>query len=426
MELTEKQGFKQSEVGLIPEDWDALELNGLGATGRPVIKAGPFGSSLKKEFYVSDGYKIYGQEQVIKNDPFYGDYFINKERYSKLKSCKVLPGDILLSLVGTFGKVLVIPEKALKGIINPRLLRISVDKNKFHTKYISYFLRSTKAIGILESKLQGGTMGVLNASILKSFQFPLPPTLKEQKAIATALSDVDELITGLVLLITKKKAIKQGAMQQLLTPPHKGGKRLPGFTGEWVEKTLGNVADFYKGKGLPKSQISVDGKYECIHYGELFTKYNELIDRVKSRTNFSDNTFVSRANDVLMPTSDVTPNGLATASAIFEDNVILGGDVLVIRPNKNELFGGFLSYQVKLNKPQIMALVSGSTVYHLYGSDMAKFTFAMPRTAEQKAIVVILSDMDTEIEQLESKKAKYQSVKQGMMQELLTGKTRLI
>lgn len=214
-------------------------------------------------------------------------------------------------------------------------------------------------------------------------------------------------------------------MQQLLTPPHKGGKRLEGFDGEWKEIKLGEIADFYKGKGLPKSDIVEGGSYKCIHYGELFTKYNQIITNVKSRTNQNINVFLSKKNDVLMPTSDVTPNGLATASVIFENDIILGGDVLVIRPYKN-LYGGFLSYQVSINKQQIMSLISGTTVFHLYGSDMAKFSFYFPDFEEQKAIVDIINDIDIEIEKLETKKSKYQSVKQGMMQELLTGKTRLI
>ena len=422
-----KQGFKQTEVGLIPEDWNLHQVIDLIDLLTDFDANGSFAS-------VAENVKVYDYEKFAwyvrstdleKNSSLTDVKFVDAESYKFLKKTALYGGELLFLKRGDIGNVYLFKMKTKYATVAPNLYLLKLN-NLSNSKYLYYYFISKNGQSQLKSKNASSTLGALYKDDVKAIYVPLPPTLAEQKAIATALSDVDELITGLVLLITKKKAIKQGAMQQLLTPPHKGGKRLPGFTGEWVEKTLGNVADFYKGKGLPKSQISVDGKYECIHYGELFTKYNELIDRVKSRTNFSDNTFVSRANDVLMPTSDVTPNGLATASAIFEDNVILGGDVLVIRPNKNELFGGFLSYQVKLNKPQIMALVSGSTVYHLYGSDMAKFTFAMPRTAEQKAIVVILSDMDTEIEQLESKKAKYQSVKQGMMQELLTGKTRLI
>lgn len=409
MELTTKPAYKQTEVGLIPQDWDALELNEFGATGRPVIKAGPFGSSLKKEFYVSEGYKIYGQEQVIKNDPFYGDYFIDKERYRKLKSCKVLPGDILLSLVGTFGKVLVIPEKALKGIINPRLLRISVDRNKFHTKYISYFLRSTKAIGILESKLQGGTMGVLNASILKSFQIPLPPTLTEQKAIATALSDVDALIASLEQTITKKKAIKQGAMQQLLTPPHKGGKRLPGFSGEWVERTLGEVINLDKGEQLNKDTLSLDGEYPVINGGIEPSGYCEKWNRVENTIAISEG-----------------GNSCGFVN-LLKTKFWSGGHCYTLKLKTSEVNQQYLYLFLKYMENSIMSLRVGSGLPNIQKGRLMLFNCTLPiDIVEQKAIAQTLSDMDAEITQLDSKKAKYQAIKQGMMQELLTGKTRLV
>ncbi|MCK4814177.1 restriction endonuclease subunit S [bacterium] len=211
-------------------------------------------------------------------------------------------------------------------------------------------------------------------------------------------------------------------MQQLLT----GKKRLPGFSGEWEVKKLGEVAVFYKGKGLPKSEITTNGKCKCIHYGELFTIYHEEIKKIFSYTNKEDNFFLSHANDVLMPTSDVTPNGLATSSCVKENDVILGGDVLVIRSFKGVIDGVFISYGIRQDKKQIMQLVSGSTVYHLYGSDMKKYEFNIPPTIEeQAAVVTILSDMDAEIESLEQKRDKYTMLKQGMMQELLIGKIRL-
>jgi type I restriction enzyme S subunit len=424
MELITKQGYKQTEVGLIPEDWDALELNELGATGRPVIKAGPFGSSLKKEFYVSDGYKIYGQEQVIKNDPFYGNYFIDKERYRKLKSCKVLPGDILLSLVGTFGKVLVIPEKALKGIINPRLLRISVDKNKFHTKYISYFLRSTKAIGILESKLQGGTMGVLNASILKSFQIPLPPTLTEQKAIATALSDVDALITSLEQTITKKKAIKQGAMQQLLTPPHKGGKRLPGFEGECVEKTLGEISSMNSG-GTPSSKVSeyYDGNIKWVSISDI-TKAGKYIDDSAKKITEKG---LQNSSARLFPINTLLLAMYASIGkcCIARAEVTTSQAILGITTTKSLLLE-FLYYYLTYKQDEIANQGQQGTQSNLNKGMVQDILINIPAIEEQKAIAQILSDMDAEITQLETKKEKYQAIKQGMMQELLTGKTRLI
>jgi len=255
----------------------------------------------------------------------------------------------------------------------------------------------------------------LNLTIIKNLLIPLPPTKAEQTAIATALSDADALINSLEKLIAKKRNIKQGAMQHLLKP--KEG---------WEVKKLGEIAAFFKGKGLPKSHLKENGKYKCIHYGELFTKYKESISSILSYTNENENCFFSISNDVLMPTSDVTPNGLATASCIKQDGIILGGDVLVIRILPSILDGLFLSFYVSQNREKVMKLVSGSTVYHLYGSDMKDFEISYPKTEQQNEIATILSDMDAEIQALETKLEKYRKIKLGMMQVLLTGKVRLV
>jgi type I restriction enzyme S subunit len=127
-----------------------------------------------------------------------------------------------------------------------------------------------------------------------------------------------------------------------------------------------------------------------------------------------------------MPTSDVTPNGLATASCVQMDDVIIGGDVLIIRSLEQALDGVFLSYCISQNKKQILQLVTGSTVYHLYASDMQKFQIPLPPLPEQTAIAAILTDMDTDITTLETRLAKTKALKTGMCQELLTGKIRLL
>jgi len=268
----------------------------------------------------------------------------------------------------------------------------------------------------------GTTMASLNQSILENAAIPLPPTEEEQRAIATALSDADALIEFLDRLIAKKRAIKQAAMQQLLT----GETRLPGFDEDWEIKRLGDIAQFYKGSGLPKSALSENGASPCVHYGELFTHYGERIRSVTSRTNSDQGVTIARQNDVLMPTLDVTPNGLATASAVGVPKVVVGGDVLVIRAPEDVLDGEFLAYAIRMNRKQVMQLVSGTTVFHIYGRDMANFTFGSPGVVEQRAITKALSDMDSEIEVLESRREKARQIKQGMMQELLTGRTRLV
>ncbi len=249
------------------------------------------------------------------------------------------------------------------------------------------------------------------------------PNIEEQRAIAEVLSDVDGLINALDALIAKKRAIKQATMQQLLT----GKTRLPGFSGDWETKRLGEIASFFKGSSLfTKTDMSLDGKRRCIHYGELFTTYGECISEVLHGTDREESFFLSVSNDVLMPASDVTPNGLATASCISESDIILGGDILVIRVPAEVLNGVFLAYAIKINRNQVMQLVTGTTVYHLYGRDMANFSFVMPSVQEQNAIVRVLSDMDAEIAALEQRRDKTIAIKQGMMQQLLTGKVRLL
>jgi len=189
----------------------------------------------------------------------------------------------------------------------------------------------------------------------------------------------------------------------------------------WKIERLWNIADFYKWKGLPKKDIIEWWRYKCIHYWELFTNYKEVIKNINNFTNNNKETFLSKKNDVLMPTSDVTPNWLATASSLYENNIILGWDVLIIRNNKNNLYWSFLSYYIAHDKTQVMRLVKWSTVYHLYGSDMARFTFLLPQSIqEQEKIAEILSTVDEAIEKTDVLIEKYKKIKTWLMEDLFT------
>jgi type I restriction enzyme S subunit len=154
------------------------------------LKAGPFGSSLKKSMYVEKGYKIYGQEQVISGNISYGDYYINEEKFNELKSCEVREGDLLISLVGTIGKTLIMPKEYEKGIINPRLLKISVNK-KISAEYIKMYFESPIAKYIMSEKSHGGTMEILNLDIIKKLPIPIPP-IEEQIEIVRILDKIFE------------------------------------------------------------------------------------------------------------------------------------------------------------------------------------------------------------------------------------------
>ncbi|WP_187870905.1 restriction endonuclease subunit S [Helicobacter pylori] len=193
----------------------------------------------------------------------------------------------------------------------------------------------------------------------------------------------------------------------------------------WQRVKLGDIATFLKGKGLSKSQVSSNAKHECILYGELFTYYDRVITNIKNFTNIYNNPILSLSNDVLMPSSDVTPNGLATASCILKEGVILGGDILIIRPNSNLLSGRFLAYCIVCNKNQVLSKVVGSTVYHLYAKDLKDFEIPLPPLNEQIAIANILSDVDRYLCALRALILKKESVKKALSFELLSQRKRL-
>ena len=343
----------------------------------------------------------------------------------ELKAYNVRKGDVFFTRtsetveeIGTASVMLDEPESTVYSgfVLRARPTNDSLDDNfKAYCFSPRYFRKQIIA------RASYTTRALTNGRSLSVSLLARPP-LPEQRAIATALSDVDALLGGLDRLIAKKRDLKQAAMQQLLT----GQTRLPGFHGEWEVTTLGKIAAFFKGKGLPKMDIDPYGAEACIHYGELFTQYHEEIYETFSRTNLSHDCVWSVTNDVLMPTSDVTPRGLAKASCVLLDGVIIGGDILIIRADRSRAFGPFLSHIIRREETQILQLVTGTTVYHLYASDMKKFVFRLPPVSEQGAIATVLADMDAEIATLKQLRDKTHALKQAMMQELLTGRTGLV
>src|SRR5690606_15556276 len=143
-------------------DWPMVTIVNLVADERHSMKAGPFGSALKKEFYVPSGYKIYGQEQVIRGDAKFGNYYISKKKYQELESCKVKAGDILISLVGTYGKTLIVPDDYEPGIINPRLLKLTLNSEKMIPHFFVMAFAQESVMSQVHGLSYGGTMDILS------------------------------------------------------------------------------------------------------------------------------------------------------------------------------------------------------------------------------------------------------------------------
>jgi type I restriction enzyme S subunit len=263
---------------------------------------------------------------------------------------------------------------------------------------------------------------------LEEFVVVLPPTLAEQQAIAGALSDADAWIESLEQLIAKKRQIKQGAMQELLT----GKRRLPGFSGKWETKRLEEIGSTYSGlTGKTKSDFG-NGDAHYVTFMNVMS--NVVIDcatfeRVNVVASESQN--LVRKNDILFNGSSETPEEVAMCAFVEADvsNVYLNSFCFGFRFHEDlSIHGRFLAYYLRSNvgREMMKSLAQGSTRYNLSKTALLKAVLALPSPAEQAAIATVLSDMDTEIESLESKLAKAREIKQGMMQELLTGKIRLI
>ena len=305
-------GYKRTEVGVIPEDWNPIRLG----DAIEMLTGFPFPSS----GFSSSGIRLLRGSNVKRGELDWSEELTKywpkvKRDISKYLLCE---GDVVIAMDGALvgRSYAVIRSKDLPSLLVQRVARIR--SKILDQQLLAIWIGSDAFVAYVDSVKTHTAIPHISPGDIRSFTVAAPSSKAEQRAIATTLSDVDALITALDKLIAKKRAIKTAAMQQLLT----GKTRLPGFSGEWETKRLGDVADFFKGIGLSKADLAPDGKRRCIHYGELFTTYGERITEVINGTNREGMFFESNDNDVLMPTSDVTPNGLATASCIRKSGVI--------------------------------------------------------------------------------------------------------
>lgn len=197
-----------------PKGWETSLIKNLSDESKNSIKAGPFGSSLKKEFYVEDGYKIYGQEQVIRDDFDYGDYYINEERFNKLKNCEIQKDDVLISLVGSYGYISIVPEGIKRGIINPRLMKITFDKKKILPTFFRSLFTNKSFEKLVEDQTHGGTMGILNTTIVKKLNIPVPP-ISLQESFLNKLKAIKDENSVSVTSLQKSEALFNSLVQEV-------------------------------------------------------------------------------------------------------------------------------------------------------------------------------------------------------------------
>jgi type I restriction enzyme S subunit len=243
------------------------------------------------------------------------------------------------------------------------------------------------------------------------------PTLPEQTKIGNFLTAVDTKIQGLRkekdLLEQYKKGMMQRIFSQTLRFKDADNQDFP----NWEMKKLGEIAKFSKGKGVSKNDIIENGKTECIRYGELYTVYNETISEVKSRTNVElKNLVLSEANDVIIPSSGESELEIATASCVLKSGVALGGDLNIIKTKNN---GVFLSYYLNnIKKYDISKLAQGTSVVHLYSTQLALLDLNLPTLPEQTKIANFLTAIDEKISNCAERLEKMEVWKKGLLQQM--------
>ena len=438
-----REGYKQSEVGVIPEDWEETDLSDIvevidGDRGTNYPGDGDFSP---------DGYCLFLSARNVTKDGFRFSEcsFITEAKDRLLRKGKLSRKDVVLTTRGTVGNFAFfddsIPYEAIR--INSGMVLLRNKSEDLEHRFFYMILKSYLIQNQIERAVFGSAQPQLTVKGISEFRIPLPP-IKEQRSIAQALSDIDGLIAALDKMIGKKRVIKTATMQQLLTCK----KRLSGF-GEgkgYKESAISLIPEDWEVRRL-ETVSSMSGRigWQGLKYEE-FT-FNDIDPFLITGMNFKDGKIrweevyhipekrYQEAKNIQLEDGDIlmTKDGTIGKLLYVEDipfprKASLNSHLLVFRPLNHSYDPKFLFYQlsskqfsdyVELNK-------SGSTFFGITQQAVENYNAYLPSLEEQRAIASILSDMDAEIAALESRLAKTQAIKQGMMQELLTGKTRLV
>ncbi len=258
----------------------------------------------------------------------------------------------------------------------------------------------------------GNTFGEVQTKDFENIQIPIP-TFPEQKAIASLLETWDTAIEKTEALIAAKSKRFEWLVKTIIESNRKD---------EWKKANLDEVFSFMKGSGLSKSAITEQGRHKCILYGQLYTTYGEIIEEITARTNSQDGT-LSKVGDVLIPASTTTSaTDLANATAILENDILLGGDINILRPKKENTDANFYAYYLTHYKKEDLAKAGqGITIIHLYNQNIKYIEVDVPPPSEQKSIANTLKTAQREITSLKQLVEKYRAQKRGLMQKLLAG-----
>ena len=411
MEL--KPGYKRSEVGVIPEDWETDTLLSISCQimdfrGRTPKKLGmEWGSGdipALSAGNVRMGFLDFKEECYFGSEQLYHRWMTKGD---------LVKDDIVFTTEAPLGNVALVPDNR-RYILSQRTVLLQVDPNRVSSRFLFQVMLSGGFQRMLANYASGSTARGIQRKKFEQLCVPMPP-LHDQGAIATALNDVDALLGGLARLIAKKRDLKQAAMQQLLT----GQTRLSGFSGEWEPKRLSEIASIRNQKVLP-SNVGIDTPcVELDHIGQGNGRLLEFSTAQNSKSPkyrfFSGDVLFGRLRSYLRKFWHADRDGICTT------------EIWPLMTDSQQVDSGFLHAIVQSDRFIEAASISYGT--HMPRADwgvLRNFEVRLPRVCEQLAIADVLTDMDAELAALEARRDKTRDLKQAMMQELLTGKTRLV
>lgn len=408
-----KAAKENSEIGPLPSDWQVLPLGTLA-------RAIQYGSSAPSRATGTVPVLRMGNLQDGKLD--WSDLVFTSDA-AEIRKYELSDGDVLFNRTNTIdlvGKTSIYRGER-KAIFAGYLIRVLPAPDKLDARYLNYVMNA-EAARRHSAKVLSVAVGQanINGQKLRTYPIPLPPTLTEQRAIATALSDFDDLLEGLDRLIAKKRDLKQSAMQQLLA----GRTRLPGFSGKWQEARLGEVAQMGSG-GTPPSSVAAyyGGGIPWVSISDM-TSAGKFI---RSTENTLTRLGLANSAARMFPEGTVLYAMYASLGecSIAQLPVCTSQAILGIRPT-DRLHAEFLYYVLTSLKSAARTLGQQGTQANLNKGIVQGFRLRLPEPAEQAAIAEVLSDMDAEIAALGARRDTTRALKQAMMQELLTGRTRLV
>lgn len=419
---------KDSYIGQIPDDW-------VERSWGEVLEG--FKTGITPSRKVSDYFN--GKNQWFTSGELKKHYIYNS--IEKISDKAVDDSNIVIHPAGTFVMAIIGLEAVgtrgscallgCDGAINQSCVAI-YGTEKVSSEYLYHYYSQFGEKLDMEF-CQGTKQQNLSADIIKNFPICYPSKTSEQQAIVEALSDIDTLIENTEKLIKKKKGIRQGVIQELLT----GNHRLPGFSNYWKTFKFSDVFDFLPNNAFTRAQMADSGKVKNIHYGDILTKYGPYIkadsseipyiDKEVDLSRFADRCYLQSGDVIIADTAEDETVGKALEVVDVECPILAGQHTLLCRP-KIQFAHKFMGYYLNSScyHDQLLPYIVGTKVSSISRASVALTKLFLPEYKEQKAIASILSDMDDEINELEKKLEKYKQVKQGMKEQLLTGKIRLV